>query len=925
MSNHHGLSEQRLDELLDQGIEALRDERLGSAELEQAAARVRRRLSRELDRELAARQPGGVAHAEDASEDAVALSGCDDFQAFIPDYLHGDLSPSRALLLEDHARGCIPCRRALQAARSRALGEGEAAEPQPAKRSESRSPWLRWAAMVAVTVGLGWALWAVLGIVPLPWGEPAVVAQLDGQLFQLTRDGYLPVSTGQEVPYGTVLRTARDTEAVLRLADGSELELAPRSEIQVQRRRAGTTVRLSRGNVIVEAAPQGSGNLFVATDDCLVSVTGTIFAVNHGTKGSRVSVVEGAVKVGYGARNAVLTAGDQIATHPSLAPVPVADEVAWSRNVDEYLALLRELKDLGREIDDALPRRGLRHASAFLDRVPGDTVVYAGLPNVGGDLQQAYQIIEQRVATSPALARWWQQSLGEDHEELAEGLQRLADVSEQLGDEVVVAVTAVPGDGTGEDDSPRMLILAEALDPQALLSIFEAEILQAQDSAPGSEIPVVLVEDPAALPADEAERLLVWVHDGLLAVASHRDLLLDLQDGASAFSGTQLHQTLSQVYADGADWLVAADMGVLIQRTDAEDQPALASAGILDVETLVLERRRELNDHMRHRAVLSFGGPRQGLASWLAAPAPMASLDFVSPDAHLASAALVKNPAAMLEDVSRMLGAQGIDLMEQLQNLERSHGIDVMADLAEPLGGEFAFALDGPLLPEPSWKLVLEVYDAARLQTTLERLVAEARGIGSVNGEPMIALTLDQETVGGQVYYRLHGTAGATGGSDPLDLHYAYVDGYMVAAPSRPLIEHAVGYRDSGYTLASSPRFSNLLPSDGHANFSALTYQNLQPVLGPLAQLWNGGTENLSPEQRQTLEELVADTPATLACAYGEEDRIVLVSDTEGDYLSSLLGAAGALGLDLFAADAAAQSAPTGTAAASAAASGPHA
>jgi hypothetical protein len=421
----------------------------------------------------------------------------------------------------------------------------------------------------------------------------------------------------------------------------------------------------------------------------------------------------------------------------------------------------------------------------------------------------------------------------------------------------------------------------------------------------------------------------VWVHDGLLAVASHRDLLLDLnQDldgGASAFAGTRLHQTLSQVYADGADWLVAADMGSLIQRTDAEAQPALASAGILDVETLVLERRRELNDHMRHRAVLSFGGPRQGIASWLAAPAPMASLDFVSPDAHLASAALVKNPAAMLEDVSRMLAANGIDLMQQLQNLERDHGIDVMADLAEPLGGEFAFALDGPLLPEPSWKLVLEVYDSARLQSTLERLVAEARGIGSVNGEPMISVTLDQETVGGQTYYRLRGGAGSSGGSDPLDVHYAYVDGYMVAAPNRSLIEHAVRYRDSGYTLASSPRFSNLLPADGHANFSALTYQNLQPVLGPLAQLWNGGSENLSPEQRQTLEELVADTPATLACAYGEEDRIVLVSDTEGDYLSSLLGAAGALGLDFFGTGDAAMAAPAGTAPASPSPSGPQA
>jgi len=56
-------------------------------------------------------------------------------------------------------------------------------------------------------------------------------------------------------------------------------------------------------------------------------------------------------------------------------------------------------------------------------------------------------------------------------------------------------------------------------------------------------------------------------------------------------------------------------------------------------------------------------------------------------------------------------------------------------DFAKPLGGEFAFAVDGPLLPTPSWKMVFEVYDPAHLQQTLERVVEKMNELAARDGK----------------------------------------------------------------------------------------------------------------------------------------------------------------------------------------------
>src|SRR5256885_3107760 len=94
-----------------------------------------------------------------------------------------------------------------------------------------------------------------------------------------------------------------------------------RSEFSMSQTMRGTTVHLDSGSVIVEAAKQ-KGHMYVDTGDSLVSVTGTTFSVNAGTKGSRVSVIEGEVHLDRNGSDKVLRAGDQATTNASIETVP---------------------------------------------------------------------------------------------------------------------------------------------------------------------------------------------------------------------------------------------------------------------------------------------------------------------------------------------------------------------------------------------------------------------------------------------------------------------------------------------------------------------------------------------------------------------------------------------------------------------------
>jgi hypothetical protein len=320
----------------------------------------------------------------------------------------------------------------------------------------------------------------------------------------------------------------------------------------------------------------------------------------------------------------------------------------------------------------------------------------------------------------------------------------------------------------------------------------------------------------------------------------------------SSFQKTEFYQRINAAYSQGAALLLCADL----EHMPHPQLPYGRGSEVPPARYLIVEQQ-QISSRMETRAALDFDGPRQGIAAWLAPPSPFGALDYITPEATLAAAFVVTDPAAMLDQV----------LSHDPQAAEGRR------ELAATLGGEFALALDGPPFPVPSWKLVAEVYDPARFQRALEKLVAEHNRAAEATGAKRLRTA--QEIADGRTYYLL-----GLGDPNPLsEAHYTFASGYLIAAPTRALVLRAVETSANSMGLARSPAFTALLPHDPYADFSAVVYQNLGTTLAPFAGLLGPkGAELVNPKPR-------------LIAAYAGPDRVTLAStgDLLGISLNNLL------------------------------------
>jgi FecR protein/Protein of unknown function (DUF3352) len=855
------------DQILDKVTAEIRNEKVDPRAVAAAADRVWARVS----------NAAGATEFQLPTVDRI--EGCADFQSLIPAHLAGKLSEARSLLLVDHTHECIPCRKAMNEARAkRSVTIKPAAR---AKRYSMQPTVMRWAIAAAVVIGIG--LLAVPFVQRFwPYGQfDATVQAAEGQVYQVADTRTAAVATGAKLQQNEKVRTAKDGRAVVRLGDGSLIEMKDRSELYLTKAGKNTTIHLSRGNIVVEAAKQKDGQLFVESGDSLVSVTGTIFSVNNGTKGSRVSVIEGEVKLNHAGSDHVLRPGDQATTNPAITTIPVKDEVAWSRNAQKYAAVLNGLASVKNALK-SVPQPGVRNSTHLLDLMPENTVVYAALPNFANTIVESHRVIQERISQNAALREWWEKEQSGRAQNMDQVVETIRQFGSYLGDEIAVSVSM---NDQGRPTEP--LVLAELKNSQGFRQFLEQEIAKYAGDKKGRP-EIVFVENPMSAVSqsdDKHERLYVWIQDNLLVASPKLEQLQGVgiaigNGNVTSFTATPFRNRIAEIYNAGAGLVVAANLEKVVAATKTErskgpnaekQENALNKLGILSVKYFVLDQK-DTNGKTHTEASLSFNDANRGIPSWLAAPGPMGSLDYISPDANVVAGFVVKNPATLVDELLGVLETVNPELRKNLDKLQSQHGLNIRDDIAAPLGGEFAFAIDGPILPTPSWKVVFEVNDPAHLQQTLERIVTDVNKQAAYLGKS--GLAWEKADVGGRTYYTLRSVDFGV-----LQMSYVYANGYMIAGPSRALVERALTSQENGLSLLRSAKFTAGLPADGNANFSAVFYHNIGGLVPAGVAT---AAQNLPSGPQEAIKSIASDMPPTLAYAYAQGDTITFMANTEG-------------------------------------------
>lgn len=754
-------------------------------------------------------------------------AACAEVRPELADYLAGRLAPSRRLLVDDHLGRCAECRRAL----AEAKGERKVV-PMPQVVSSRWSGLARWAVAAGVLLGALYLGSDRIDSALAPSGPRATVVSVSGEAYALPGGA---LRTGSLLEEGEVVRTAAGSRAMIELADGSLVEINQRTELALRGAWSGTTIRLDRGDVIVQAAEQRRGHLRVETRDSVASVKGTIFAVSSGTAGSVVSVVAGAVAVAQPGAQTVLTAGQYAASTRALRQIDVREAISWSEDAEKYYSVLAELTEIEQELAEA--PTPVRTESYLLDFLPASAVVYFAIPNLNGTIRQALNLVEGRAQENPVLGEWWS---SEDGQQLREKLDRIQIVTPLLGDEVVCIFARQPEQGHGP---PVALLLARVQAGREDALREGIERIAGENAEP---MAYQIVGDVVAI-SDSPERLAL--------------MMLELGSGSASPFASEIRAR----YQRGVNWLAGVD--VTAMPIDNDDAAVIQLLGFQNMRYLFFEQHSG-GGRDDTEATLSFEGSRVGMASWLAAPGSAGSAEYVSDQAVVVASGSTRNPRQAFDELLSIAG-EGSEFANHIREFETKTAVSIADDIASSLGTDFTFSIEQPSLPAPGWVAVFEVINPGALDDAARRLVdAYNTELGPEHADRTMSLT--QETVNGRSW-NIVGSA-----NSPIKLSWTYDRGYMIASTDRAVATRAIAVRESGTSLVHSARFQERYPVAANLHSSGFFWLNTNGVLADMASLVNSAA----------LQRLAGSRDPVLFVVNGEMERIHAASRTR---LTSLI------------------------------------
>jgi hypothetical protein len=543
----------------------------------------------------------------------------------------------------------------------------------------------------------------------------------------------------------------------------------------------------------------------------------------------------------------------------------IQDTTTKPAKPEDLAPLIEEIVHLQGKLERGVQLPALRSQSRLLPLAPASTTMYISLPNLGEVVGQVDQIFHQELKESPLLNDAWQTKAAAVAPMVEDALAKFQQFSQFLGNEIVTC--------SSDASNGSVIVMAEVRKPG--LRAFLQQTL-AQYGGKSTAILYSQQELLAATHAPKNKPLLVLVRPDFVIANSDLAALkranAEINRGAGKFASTPFGQHMEQAYQSGVGMLFGMDFEALAAKrpkSSVQQEKMIQQSGFEDLKYLTMEGRY-VGGVLTNNIQLTFKGPRRGVAAWLAAPAQIGGLDFISADTNMAGAIVFKTLANIFDEALKLSGQSSAEA--SLAQAEQELKINFKQDLISKLGPQLVFSVDGPLVPAPSWKVVLQVSDPEGLQTIFKQLMA-AEKLSAKDGK---APSLEQETENGVTYYSLRSPEGQK------QMGYAFVDGYLIIAASSAAVKDAVEVHRSGRSLGKSGELHALLPADHPNGVSALVYQNIGPLMGQVL-----GQQ--SPDIAQLVQPLAAHSKPSLMSAYGEPNGIHIVGTSRGLDLNMVL------------------------------------
>jgi len=545
-----------------------------------------------------------------------------------------------------------------------------------------------------------------------------------------------------------------------------------------------------------------------------------------------------------------------------------------ARQMEQYPGLLDALAHLREKLSLEVQYPPLRSKSRLLPLVPASAVFYASFPNYGGALQQAHHVLRQELESNEDLRAWWQkQATSGSPEEFDEAIRGIVQVSEYLGDEIVVTTMF----HRGQDST---VVIAEVRKP-GLAAVLQQLSKRYSDKI-GRAVRILTPEQLVSSGPVPKDATLVLVRPDFVVVAQKLADLKSFNARLSARAGepyrlenTPFGQKIAGSYQAGVGVLAAADVKALMAESAEARKalPALKQTGFDDVKYVVAERR-ESQGEPNSSIELSFAGPRRGAASWLGAPAPADGMDFIAPDTTMALDLRLKDLSQVLNDVLALVDPGNQNFGAGLEMMQKQFNVNLREDLLGKLTGEVVIAVDPPSGGDgtPGIRAILGVHDADGLERTLKQAFTLMGGRDPDVNAPAV----EQSAEGGVTYYSVR----LSGAPKALRLHYAFVDNYLVLGMGRALVRDAIRFHRNGRSLAHSAEFRTALPRENNGAVSALMSQDYGRLLDLAGQM--------PPTQVSLIKIVMGQARRNFGWAIAGESSIRLVSSGAGSDVTTM-------------------------------------